>query len=106
MELAERDSTWNQTWHVPTSSNPPTGREFILMAAQALGVAPRHRVLSRAMLKVAGWFDGTVRESYEMLYQSDSAYVFDSSKYAREFGFSGTGYSDGILATAEASKGK
>ncbi|HXM07354.1 MAG TPA: NAD-dependent epimerase/dehydratase family protein, partial [Candidatus Acidoferrum sp.] len=31
--LAERDSTWNQVWHLPTTSNPPTGKEFIELAA-------------------------------------------------------------------------
>lgn len=99
--LAERERAWNQTWHLPTTSHPPTGKEFVAMAAHALGVAPKHRVLSRPMLKVAGWFDPLVRESYEMLYQSDAAYVFDSSKYAREFGFAGTGYAEGIRVTAE-----
>ena len=101
VELAGRESAWNQTWHVPTTGNPPTGREFVAMAARALGVAPTHRVLSRPVLKVAGMFDAVVRESYEMLYQSDSPYLFDSSKYAREFGFGGTSYEKAIQVTAE-----
>ena len=41
-----------------------------------------------------------MRESYEMLYQNDSPYLFDSSKFGREFGFAGTPYADGIHATA------
>jgi hypothetical protein len=24
--VAQTDSAWNQTWHVPASSDPPTGR--------------------------------------------------------------------------------
>ena len=52
------------------------------------------------MLRIAGWFDPLVAESYEMLYQSDSPYLFDSGKFAREFGFAGTAYADGIRATA------
>jgi nucleoside-diphosphate-sugar epimerase len=100
LELTGRQNTWNQTWHLPTTGNPPTGREFVAMAARALGVPPRHRVLSRPVLKVAGWFDAEVRESFEMLYQSDSPYLFDSSKYAREFGFAGTSYEEGIRRTA------
>jgi nucleoside-diphosphate-sugar epimerase len=27
--LADTESAWNQTWHVPTARNPPTGKEFI-----------------------------------------------------------------------------
>ena len=98
--LAESESAWNQTWHVPTAPNPLTGKEFITLAARELGVAPRYRVLNRPMLKIAGWFDPTIGESYEMLYQSDSPYIFDSSKFARAFGFSGTPYAEGIRETA------
>jgi nucleoside-diphosphate-sugar epimerase len=106
VELADRENAWNQTWHLPTMSHPPTGREFVAMAARALGVPPRHRVLNRPMLKAAGWFDGTVRESYEMLYQNASPYLFDSSKYAREVGFSGTSYEEGIRVTAAGFAGR
>ncbi len=100
VQLAERATAWNQTWHVPTTPNPLTGKEFVTLAAKEFGVAPKYRVLSRPMLRVAGWFNPLVRESYEMLYQSESAYLFDSSKFAREFGFAGTPYADGIRATA------
>ena len=98
--LAERESAWNQTWHLPTAPDPPTGKEFITLAAKELGVAPQYRVLNRWMLKMAGWFKPTIRESYEMLYQSDSPYIFDSSKFAKAFGFPGTPYEEGIRATA------
>jgi hypothetical protein len=39
-----------------------------------------------------------------MLYQSDSAYLFDSTKFAREFGFSGTPYPEGIHLAAQSYK--
>jgi nucleoside-diphosphate-sugar epimerase len=32
--LAESESAWNQTWHVATTPKPPTGKEFIAMAAR------------------------------------------------------------------------
>jgi len=104
VQLAERETAWNQTWHVPTTPNPPTGKEFIALAAKEFGLAPRYRVLGRPMLRVAGWFDPLVAESYEMLYQSDSPYVFDSGKFGREFGFAGTPYADGIRTTADSFK--
>jgi len=28
VQLAEQETAWNQTWHVPTTPNPPTGKEF------------------------------------------------------------------------------
>ena len=103
VRLAERPTAWNQTWHVPTAPDPLTG-EFIALAARELGVAPRHRVLGRAMLRVAGWFNPLVAESYEMLYQSEAPYLFDSNKFTREFGFPGTPYGDGIRGTAASFK--
>jgi nucleoside-diphosphate-sugar epimerase len=104
MKLAQTESAWNQTWHLPTTPNPPTGREFIEAAAEAMGVAPKYRILGSAMLGVAGLFNPTIREVREMLYQNNAPYLFDSSKYARAFGFSGTPYSDGIRATATSYK--
>jgi nucleoside-diphosphate-sugar epimerase len=98
--LQERESAWNQVWHLPTAPSPPTGREFITLAAEQFGVPPRYRVLNRPMLRIAGWFNSDIRESYEMLYQSDSPYLFDSSKFAREFGFSGTPYAEGVRIAA------
>ena len=104
--LAERDSAWNQVWHLPTAPDPPTGREFIEMAAKEFGVSPKFHVLSRPMLRAAGWFKPLIGESYEMLYQSDSPYLFDSTKFAREFGFAGTPYPEGIRIAADSYKRK
>ena len=99
LQLAERSTAWNQTWHLPTAPNPPTGREFVTLAAKEFGVAPNYRILSRPMLRVVGLFNASVAESYAMLYQSGSPYLFDSSKFSREFGVTGTSYVDGIRAT-------
>jgi nucleoside-diphosphate-sugar epimerase len=94
--LTGKASAWNQVWHLPTAPEPPTGREFIAMAAKEFGVKPKLRVLSRPMIRLVGLFDLNVRESYEMLYQSDSPYLFDSTKFAKEFGYAGTPYAEGI----------
>lgn len=102
--LARSEIAWNQTWHVPTASDPPTGREFVKMAAKELGTEAKHRVLGRPLLRLAGLFDSNVRESYEMLYQSDSDYLFDSSKFSKAFGVEPTAYAEGIRRTAMAYK--
>lgn len=99
--LADSETAWNQTWHLPTAANPPTGRTFIGMAAQAFGVVPKSRVLRRPVLKIGGWFDSDVRESYEMLYQYESDYVFDSGKFHQTFDSKATSYAEGIRRMAE-----
>jgi nucleoside-diphosphate-sugar epimerase len=100
--LAENENAWNQTWHVPTAPDPPTGRQFIELVAYQFGRLPKYRVLTRPMLKVGGWFDTTVRELYEMLYQYEFDYVFDSTKFTKVFGLQATSYSEGVGRTAEA----
>jgi nucleoside-diphosphate-sugar epimerase len=102
VQLMDSESAWNQTWHVPTAPDPPTGKEFIALAAKEFGAPPKYTVLNRPMLKIAGWFDSNVRESYEMLYQNEFDYVFDSSKFAKAFGCEPTPYAEGIRGTAEA----
>jgi nucleoside-diphosphate-sugar epimerase len=104
LQLAERATAWNQTWHVPSTPNPPTGKEFVALAAKEFGVAPKYRVLSKPMVRLAGWFSPLVAESYEMLYQNESPYLFDSSKFGKEFGFVGTPYAVGIRSTAASFK--
>ena len=100
--LADTETAWNQTWHVPTAPTPPTGREIIQMVAKEFGVEPKYRILNRPTLKLASLFNSDIRESYEMLYQSDSAYVFDSTKFSKAFNFEATSYSEGISHTAGA----
>ena len=102
--LADSESAWNQTWHVPTAPNPPTGKEFIEMVAKEYRVAPKYRVLRRPLLKVAGLFDSSIRESFEMLYQCEFEYLFDSTKFSKAFGFEPTSYAEGIMRTAAAYK--
>jgi len=97
--LAASETSWNQTWHVPTAAQPPTGKELIRLAATQFDVEPRYRVLTPFMLKVAGSFNSDVRELGEMLYQYASPYVFDSTKFTKAFGFEPTDYATGIERT-------
>ncbi len=100
--LAGNEKSWNQTWHVPTAANPPTGKDFIEIAAKEFGVRPKYWILSKPMIRLAGLFDPTIREIHEMLYQNESDYIFDSTKFAQAFNFEPTSYADGIRITAAA----
>jgi nucleoside-diphosphate-sugar epimerase len=96
--LADAEDAFAQTWHLPTAHPALTGREFIGVAAQALGVAPRVSTLPAWMMKAAGLVVPMMRELSEMLYQNDRDYLFDSSKFERRFAFTPTPYADGIRA--------
>jgi nucleoside-diphosphate-sugar epimerase len=105
VRLAADEKAWNQTWHVPTAPNPPTGREFIEMAAREFGAPPKRTVMGKPLLKLAGLFDGNIRASYEMLYQNEFPYVFDSGKFNRAYNVTPLSYAEGIRLTAAAYRG-
>ena len=100
--LGNDESSWNQAWHLPTASSPLTGAEYIDAAAAALGKSPRSMVLPKWMIRVGGLFDRTTAELYEMLYQYEYDYLFDSSKFEKAYGFQPVSYAEGIKATANA----
>jgi hypothetical protein len=74
------------------------------LAAAEFGVTSKHRVFGRPLLRIGGLFDSNVRGSYEMLYQYDTPYLFDSTKFVNEFGFTGTPYPQGVRIAADAYK--
>jgi nucleoside-diphosphate-sugar epimerase len=94
--LGNTDSAYGEVWHLPTAPNPWTGKEWVENAAKKLGVQPKYRVASRFMIRLIGLFVPAMRESYEMLYQYDRDYVFDSSKFEKAFDFKPTSYEDGL----------
>ena len=99
--LTESAAAWNQTWHLPTAPAPPTGREFIALAAAEYGRPPKYRKLGKPLMRLAGLFDSNVREMVEMLYQNDYEYLFDSTKFTRTFGDQATPYAEGVRLCAK-----
>jgi nucleoside-diphosphate-sugar epimerase len=99
--LSGRDECFNQTWHLPTCNPPVDGETFIELVANELGIAPDYAVLKKWMVKMIGFFSKTVFESFEMLYQSEFDYYFDSTKFNNYFNFNPKLYSAGIYETIE-----
>jgi nucleoside-diphosphate-sugar epimerase len=98
--LGNSDAAFNQVWHLPTDQQSITGEQFIRAVARCLHREPRYSVISRWMLRLAGWFNPLARESMEMLYQMEYPYLFDSSKFASTY-FAPTPYPSGIQATVD-----
>jgi len=99
--LASNEKCFNQVWHLPTSNSPISGKTFIEIAAKELGVDPEYSVLKKRIVKLAGFFNKTIYESFEMLYQSESDYLFDSTKFNKFFNYKPISYEDGIRETIE-----
>ena len=102
--LGNTPSAYNQVWHLPADRNVLTGAEFIDLAATAYGAKPGYTVLSKFMVRLAGLFVPVIKESVEMLYQNEFDYLFDSSKFEKEFNIKPTSYETGINNTANSYK--
>ena len=94
--LGNTPDAYNQTWHLPTASNPYTGKEWIEKFAAALQVKPKSRSVSRFMAGLMGVFVPVMREMPEMMYQYDRPYDFNSDKFIKRFGILPTTYDEGI----------
>ena len=94
--LGVNDDAYGDTWHLPTASDPMTGREWVEAIAGELGVAPKFRTIGKGMIRMMGLFVPAMKESYEMLYQFEKEYVFNSDKFEKRFGVRPTPYKDGI----------
>jgi nucleoside-diphosphate-sugar epimerase len=99
--LSKSDECYNQIWHLPTFNPGIDGETFIELVAKELGVTPDYTVLKKWMVKMIGYFNKTVFESYEMLYQSEFDYYFDSTKFNYFFNYKPKTYSEGIKETIE-----
>ncbi|HVZ97923.1 MAG TPA: NAD-dependent epimerase/dehydratase family protein [Chitinophagaceae bacterium] len=98
--LSQSESAWNQVWHMPTAAPPLTGKELIDLAAGIFNASPRHTVIGKGMISIAGIFNRLMYELKEMLYQNDSTYIFDSSKFNKAFNFIPTSYEEGFKIVA------
>ncbi|MFZ6664671.1 NAD-dependent epimerase/dehydratase family protein [Peijinzhouia sedimentorum] len=99
--LGNTEKAYGQVWHLPTASNPLTGKEWVEAIANQMKVKPKYRVVSKFMVQLIGLFVPVMKESVEMLYQYDRDYIFDSSKFQKEFGMEPTSYMDGIKTIVE-----
>lgn len=98
--LGMRDDALGEIWHLP-AAEPLTGREFIEMVFREVGRPPKMRVITRAMIRLAGVFSPLIRETSEVLYQFERPFVMDATKFERAFGKQVTPHRDAIRETME-----
>ena len=99
--LGNTETAYNQVWHLPTDTQVLNGREIIALAAKEFGVPAKHTTLPKWLMQVVALFNPIVKESMEMLYQSETDYLFDSSKFDTAFKFHTTTYAEGIAETVK-----
>lgn len=100
--LGNTEDAYNQVWHLPTASNPLTGKEWIEAVGREMGIEPGYRIVPKWFVRILGLFSPVMREMVEMMYQYDRDYVFDSSKFEQRFDFKPVPYLEGIRETVKA----
>lgn len=94
--LAQKESAWNQVWHLPTSKAYPSGQEVVDILAKHLKSSNKIAVLPGFMISVLGLFIPILKEIKELRYQLDQDYRFDSSKIESTFGLKATPIEEGL----------
>lgn len=97
--LGNTSDAWNQIWHLPTAADPFTGAQWTWLIASELEIKPRYVQVNRYMVWITGFITPIMKEMLEMLYQNQSDYIFDSSKFEKRFGIKPTPYHLGIKET-------
>jgi len=100
--LGNTADAYNQTWHLPTSTEKFTARKIIDLFNKEMGTSKKLKLMSMWMLKLLGIFIPILREMPEMMYQNDRDYYFDSSKFNKRFSFIPTSYQEGVKQTVAA----
>lgn len=102
--LGNTADAYNQVWHVPTTGEKLTSRQWIQLIADELNVEPKIQLIPLWMLRAMGLFVPVLREFPEMLYQYENDYIFDSSKFENRFGMKAVAPVDGIKAMVRSLK--
>ncbi|MDQ2719224.1 MAG: NAD-dependent epimerase/dehydratase family protein [Bacteroidota bacterium] len=100
--LGNTEDAYDQTWHLPSSSEKLTGRDFIEKIAAEMNVKPRYYILSKTLISILGIFMPLVKELWGMQYQNDRNYFFNSDKFDQRFHFTATSYNAGISKMVKA----
>ena len=97
--LGNSHHAYNQVWHLPTDK-ACTANELVSKIGLIFEKSAKMQVMSRFMVKLLGIFIPGLKESQELLYQFDSHYIFNSSKFEKEF-FKPTPIDEGLKELME-----
>lgn len=102
--LGNKPEAFNQIWNLPCSKEAPTGRQWNALFAHALHQKDALQVLPAWGLRVLGLFIPIMNELFDMRYQYNRPYFFDSSKFEKAFGYLPKSCSQAVSETVDALK--
>ncbi len=99
--LGNTEAAYNQIWNLPTDPERITGEQWIDLFAKEMNAPNDYQVLSAWGMRLLGLFIPILREMYEMRYQYDRDYYFDSSKFNQAFNYTPTRNGEAVRQTVE-----
>lgn len=99
--LGNTPDAYGQVWHLPTTRQPLTTRNWIELIAAEMKVEAKIQMIPAWLVRLLGVFNPLLREFPEMLYQNDRDYIFDSRKFEERFGIMATDPKDGVKAMVD-----
>lgn len=99
--LGNTPDAYNQIWNLPTDPQKITGEQWINLFAQEMNKSNKYQVLPAWGMKALGLFVPILKEMYEMRYQYDRDYYFDSKKFISKFNFQLTDNQTAVRQTVE-----
>jgi nucleoside-diphosphate-sugar epimerase len=94
--LGNTEAAYNQIWNLQTDHQKITGQEWINLFAAEMKGSNKAQVLPGWGIKALGLFVPILKEMYEMRYQYDRDYYFDSSKFNTYFNYTPTSNAEAV----------
>jgi nucleoside-diphosphate-sugar epimerase len=97
--LGNAPEAFNQVWNLPVDSKALTGREWVKLFADEMNTSAEVQVLPGLGMGALGLFVPVLKEMYEMRYQFDREYYFDSTKFVTKFDYTATTNKEAVKKT-------
>ena len=94
--LGNTPAAYNQIWNLPTDRRSLTAEQWVSLFAKEMGRSDNYTLIQAWMVRILGLFIPFMKELYEMRYQFDREYFFDSTKFENYFKYQPTLYEDGV----------
>ena len=94
--LGNTPDAYNQVWHLPTTNQKLTNRQWIELMMNAMNKHKKIQTMPDWMISALGIFVPILKELQDVGYQFKQDYFFNSSKFNKRFNFTPISPEDGI----------
>jgi len=97
--LGNTPDAFNQIWHLPTTDEKLTNRQWIELVMNAMNKQKKIQTMPDWMISLVGIFMPILKELQDVGYQFKQDYFFNSDKFNKRFNFTPTSPEMGIKGT-------